>query len=593
MQKILDLISEEVKKAFEAAGYDAELGRVTLSNRPDLCEYQCNGAMAGAKKYHKAPIMIAQEVEEKLKGSSVLAEVSAVAPGFLNMKVKESFVKDYLIEMKDSEKFGLQMPEKPKKIIIDYGGANVAKPLHVGHLRPAIIGESVKRICRYAGHDVIGDIHMGDWGLQMGLVITELQKRQPDLVYFDDSYEGEYPAEAPFTISELEEIYPAASAKSKEDAEYKAAAMEATYKLQSGVRGHRALWNHMMRVSVEDLKKNYDNLDVEFDLWKGESDVQELIPGMVEMMKKGGYAYLSDGALVVDVKEETDTKEMPPCMILKSDGASLYNTTDLATIMDRVEKYRPDRMIYVTDKRQELYFEQVFRCARKTGLVNADTEFIHICNGTMNGKDGKPFKTREGGVMRLENLIGDINEEMLRKIRENAETKGYEVNEQDAEQTAKVVGLAAVKYGDLSNQASKDYIFDIDRFTSFEGDTGPYILYTIVRIKSILNKYVEQGGALTDTVIQEAVNDSEKSLMLEVAKFNTVMEAAYEELAPHRICAYIYDIANAFNHFYHETKILTEEDVQKKSGWIALLILTRDILEVCIDLLGFSAPERM
>ena len=369
--------------------------------------------------------------------------------------------------------------------------------------------------------------------------------------------------------------------------------MEATYKLQSGVRGHRALWNHMMRVSVDDLKKNYDNLDVEFDLWKGESDVQELIPGMVEMMKKGGYAYLSDGALVVDVKEETDTKEMPPCMILKSDGASLYNTTDLATIMDRMEKYRPDRMIYVTDKRQELYFEQVFRCARKTGLVNADTEFIHICNGTMNGKDGKPFKTRDGGVMRLENLIGDINEEMLRKIRENAETKGYEVNEQEAEQTAKVVGLAAVKYGDLSNQASKDYIFDIDRFTSFEGDTGPYILYTIVRIKSILNKYIEMGGILTGTVIQEAVNDSEKSLMLEVAKFNTVMEAAYEELAPHRICAYVYDIANAFNHFYHETKILAEEDAQKKSGWIALLILTRDILEVCIDQLGFSAPERM
>ena len=354
MQKIMDLISEDVKKAFESAGYDAELGRVTLSNRPDLCEYQCNGAMAGAKKYRKAPLVIAQEVAEGLRQSNVLAEVSAVAPGFLNIKVKESFVRDYLREMKESRKFGLQMPEKPGKIIVDYGGANVAKPLHVGHLRPAIIGESVKRICRYAGHDVIGDIHMGDWGLQMGLVITELHKRQPDLVYFDESYEGEYPAKAPFTISELEEIYPTASAKSKEDVAYKAAAMEATYKLQSGVRGYRALWNHIMGVSVDDLKKNYDNLDVEFDLWKGESDVQELIPGMVEMMKKGGHAYLSDGALVVDVKEETDTKEMPPCMILKSDGASLYNTTDLATIMDRMEKYNPDRMIYVTDKRQEL-----------------------------------------------------------------------------------------------------------------------------------------------------------------------------------------------------------------------------------------------
>ena len=593
MQKILDLISEEMKMAFEAAGYDAELGRVTLSNRPDLCEYQCNGAMAGAKKYHKAPLMIAQNVAEKLKESDVLSEVSAVAPGFLNMKVKESFVRDYLREMRADEKFGLQMPEKAKKIIVDYGGANVAKPLHVGHLRPAIIGESVKRICRYAGHNVIGDIHMGDWGLQMGLVITELKKRQPDLIYFDDTYEGEYPVEAPFTISELEEIYPTASAKSKEDAAYKAEAMEATHKLQSGERGHRALWNHIMRVSVEDLKKNYDNLDVEFDLWKGESDVQELIPGMVEMLKKGGYAYESDGALVVDVKEETDTKEVPPCMILKSDGAALYNTTDLATIMDRMERYHPDKMIYVTDKRQDLYFEQIFRCARKTGLVNTDTELMHIGNGTMNGKDGKPFKTREGGVMRLENLISEINEEMIRKIRENAETKGYEVDEKEAEETAKVVGLAAVKYGDLSNQAAKDYIFDIDRFTSFEGDTGPYILYTIVRIKSILNKYEEQGGELTDTVIQEAVNDSEKSLMLELPKFNTMMEAAYDEAAPHRICAYIYDIANAFNHFYHETKILTEEDVQKRSGWIALLALTRDVLEVCIDLLGFSAPERM
>lgn len=593
MRKLLDLISEEMMKAFEEAGYDAQLGRVTLSNRPDLCEYQCNGAMAGAKKYHKAPLMIAQDVAGKLAQSGVFSEVAAVAPGFLNLKVRESFVKDYLCQMRASEKFGLQTPKQAKKIIIDYGGPNVAKPLHVGHLRSAVIGESIKRICRYAGHHVIGDIHMGDWGLQMGLIITELQKRQPDLVYFDESYEGEYPAQAPFTISELEEIYPTASARSKEDEAYKADAMEATYKLQNGVRGYRALWSHIMKVSVEDLKRNYDNLNVEFDLWKGESDVHDLIPGMVENMKKGGYAYESDGALVVDVKEETDTKEVPPCMILKSDGAALYNTTDLATIMDRMEHYHPDKLIYLTDKRQELYFEQVFRCAKKTGLADADTELVHIGFGTMNGKDGKPFKTREGGVMRLERLIREINEEMIRKIQENAAAKGYEADMAEAQKTAKIVGLAAIKYGDLSNQASKDYIFDMDRFTSFEGDTGPYILYTIVRIKSILGKYTEQGGKLTDTVIGEAANDSEKSLMLEAAKFNTVMETAYEEIAPHRICAYIYDLANAFNHFYHETKILAEEDARKKSGWIALLMLVRDILEVCIDLLGFSAPERM
>lgn len=593
MQKLLDQISEEIKKAFAAAGYDAELGRVTLSNRPDLCEFQCNGAMAGAKQYHKAPLMIAQEVADKLADSRVFGEVSAVAPGFLNLKLRESFVTAYLNEMRRTEKFGLTMPVTPEKIIIDYGGANVAKPLHVGHLRPAIIGESIKRICRYAGHDVIGDVHLGDWGLQMGLIITELKHRQPELPYFDEAYEGEYPKEAPFTISELEEIYPTASAKAKEDDAYKAEALDATHRLQDGVRGYRAIWKHIMAVSIVDLKKNYTNLDVAFDLWKGESDVHDLIPGMVERMKADGFAYESDGALVVDVKEESDSKEMPPCIILKSDGAALYSTTDLATIMERMDQYKPDKIIYVTDKRQSLHFEQVFRCARKTGLVNGDTKLIHIGNGTMNGSDGKPFKTREGGVMRLENLIREINEEMIRKIHENAAEKGYQADEEQAVETARIVGLAAIKYGDLCNQAAKDYIFDMDRFTSFEGDTGPYILYTIVRIKSILAKYEEQGGKLTDIVIREATSMSEKSLMLELTKCNAVLEAACEETAPHKICAYIYDLANAFNHFYHETKILTEEDAQKKAGWIAALVLTKDVLETCIDLLGFSAPERM
>ncbi len=593
MQKILDRISEKMMEAFEKAGYDGSLGRVTLSNRPDLCEFQCNGAMAGAKQYHKAPLAIANDVADGLKDSAIFGEVAVAPPGFLNLKIKESFLKEYMNEMEQSEKFGLEKPACPQKIIIDYGGPNVAKPLHVGHLRSAIIGESIKRICRYAGHDVVGDIHLGDWGLQMGLIITELKQRQPELVYFQEDHTGEYPSEAPFTIAELEEIYPTASAKSKEDADYKAAAMEATYKLQNGVKGYRALWQHIMKVSIADLKKNYKKLNVEFDLWKGESDVQDIIPGMVDKMKRDGFAYESEGAWVVDVKEETDTKEIPPCMILKSDGASLYNTTDLATIQDRMKNYAPDKMIYLTDKRQDLYFEQVFRCARKTGLVNQKTELLHIGFGTMNGKDGKPFKTREGGVMRLENLIREIEEEMVRKIHENAQTKGYEVDGEEARRTAEIVGLAAIKYGDLSNQASKDYVFDIDRFTSFEGDTGPYILYTIVRIKSILAKYTEQGGKLTDIVIGEAANDSDKALMLELSKFHAMMEAAYEEAAPHRICAYIYDLANVFNRFYHETKILTEENDSRKTGWIALLKLTKEILETCIDLLGFSAPERM
>ncbi len=593
MKKLLDMLTEEMQKAFEAAGYDGALGRVTVSNRPDLCEYQCNGAMAGAKQYKKAPIMIANEVAEKLADNKVFKEAVAVAPGFLNLKVSEAFLLDYVTGMKAEEKFGLDMPENPKKIIIDYGGPNVAKALHVGHLRSAIIGESVKRIARFMGHDIIGDIHLGDWGQPMGLIIHELELRYPDLPYFDESYTGEYPAEPPFTIAELEEIYPTASGKSKEDAEYKEKAMEATFKLQSGVRGHRALWDHIIRVSVTDLKRNYANLNVEFDLWKGESDAHDAIPGMVQYMKDEGYAYLSDGALVVDVKEETDTKEIPPCMILKSDGASLYNTTDLATIQLRMEEYQPDKMIYLTDKRQDLYFEQVFRCAKKTKLVKPETELLHIGFGTMNGKDGKPYKTRQGGVPRLENLIAEINEEMLRKIKENAETKGYQLDEEEAAQTAKIVGLAAIKYGDLSNQPAKDYVFDVDRFTSFEGDTGPYVLYTIVRIKSILAKYKEQGGDLEAAQLQVVQNASEKALVMELTKFNSIMEAAYEESAPNKICAYIYDLANEFNHFYHETPILKETDETKKAGWIALLTLTRDVLESCIDMLGFGAPERM
>ncbi|CDA68722.1 MAG: arginine--tRNA ligase [Lachnospiraceae bacterium] len=588
MKKILDLISEEMQQAFAAAGYDAELGRVTVSNRPDLCEYQCNGAMAGAKKYHKAPIMIANDVAEKLSDSKVFAEVQAVAPGFLNLKIKNSFFTDYLKEMEKADKFGLDKPEKPMKIVVDYGGANIAKPLHVGHIRSAVIGESVKRILRYCGHEVIGDVHLGDWGLQMGLVITELKERKPDLVYFDDSFTGEYPTEAPFTISELEELYPTASKKSKEDPEYKAKAMDVTFKMQSGVRGYRAIWKHILNVSVADLKKNYGSLNVDFDLWKGESDVHDIIPGMVEYMKKEGYAHESEGALVVDVKEDTDTKEIPPCMILKSDGASLYNTTDLATIMDRMENIHPDEIIYLTDKRQELYFVQVFRCARKTGLVKPETILKWIGFGTMNGKDGKPFKTRDGGVMRLEVLIRETTEEMYRKITEN-----HELSEEEAKNTAKLIALAALKYGDLSNQASKDYVFDLDRFTSFEGDTGPYILYTIVRIKSILNKYKEQGGSPDTAELMDAVSASEKDLMMQLAGFKSTMESAGAELAPHKICAYIYDLANAFNRFYHETRILAEEDEKRKEGLIALLVLTKEIMETCIDVLGFSAPDRM
>ncbi len=588
MKKIIEEISEVVAEAFERAGYDAGFARVTVSNRPDLCEYQCNGAMAAKKQYKKAPIQIAGDVVAYLQDSELIEKAEAVMPGFINITLNRKSLAEYLQKMAEDQELSVEKTADPETIVIDYGGPNVAKPLHVGHLRSAIIGESIRRMGRRLGHHMIGDVHLGDWGLQMGLIITELQERKPELPYFDDSYTGEYPEEAPFTISELEEIYPTASKKSKEDDAYKNKALQATAELQSGRRGYRALWRHIISVSVTDLKKNYEKLDVHFDLWKGESDAQAYIPDMVQMMKNKGYAYEDQGALIVDVREEKDQKEVPPCMILKSDGAALYTTTDLATIVERMQDFDPDEILYVVDKRQEMHFIQTFRCARKTGLVKPETKLTFLGFGTMNGKDGKPFKTREGGVMRLETLIADIDREMFRKIVENKSVK-----DKDAEETAKIVGLSAIKYGDLSNQASKDYVFDVDRFTSFEGNTGPYILYTIVRIKSILNKFKAEGGSLEDAKILNAASDIEKKLMLQLSRYNEALIGAFEEKAPHRLCAYIYELSNNFNSFYHETRILTEENEGQKKSWLLLLKTVQRVLEDAIDVLGFSAPEEM
>lgn len=590
MEKIINIISKELMNAFVSKGYEEKYGNVTISNRPDLCQYQCNGALAAAKVYKKSPISIANEVVESISDNKMFHKVEAIMPGFINITISSEFLSSYLNDMNTSGQYGINKVETPKTIVLDFGGPNVAKPLHVGHLRSAVIGECLKRLNRYVGNTVIGDAHLGDWGLQMGLIITELKKRKPELVYFDNNYHGEYPAEAPFTISELEEIYPTANEYSKTHPEFKEEAKNATFLLQSGNKGYTALWNHILNVSITDLKKNYDNLNVSFDLWKKESDASPYIPDMVTYLKENNYTRISDGALVVDVKEETDTKEMPPCMILKSDGASLYDTTDLATMVERMKLFNPDAITYVVDKRQELYFERVFRCAKKTKLVGEDVKLTFLGFGTMNGKDGKPFKTRDGGVMRLESLITNINDEVMKKMMENRD-----MPEDEAKVIAKKVGLAALKYGDLSNQASKDYIFDIDRFISFEGNTGPYILYTIVRIKSILNKYKEITGNndFKENTIKPSDIESQVSLMLEVSKFNDVIEHACEENAPHRICGYIYDLANAFNSFYHENKIIAEEDKEKQSSWIGLIALVQGILETCIDILGFDAPDKM
>ena len=583
MERILDKISHKMSAAFEAAGFDPVYGRVTVSNRPDLCEYQCNGALAAAKVYHKAPIQIAQAVAEKLDPQDFDA-IEAVMPGFLNLRLSGGFLQAYLEEMRTADRFGVEPDPDPKAVVVDYGGPNVAKPLHIGHLRSAIIGESMKRICKFFGNRVIGDIHLGDWGLQMGLIIAGLSEQQPELPYFDGNFTGPYPQEAPFTISELEKIYPAASARSKVDEEFSKKAHTATYELQSGRPGYRALWQHIMRVSITDIRSIYDDLDVHFESWLGESDAQPYIPPMVEDLKARGFTQESNGALIFPVAEEGDKKEIPPCILIKSDGSVLYDTTELATMVQRTKDFDPGKMLYLADKRQALHFEQVFRAARKSGIVKDGTELEFLGFGTMNGKDGKPFKTRDGGVMRLQQLISDITDFVRQKVLEN-----QIVEPELVEDTTKRVAMAALKYGDLSNQPTKDYIFDMDRFAAFEGNTGPYILYTIVRVKSILAKY----GPYEDLAIQAPGSQSEKDLHLTITRLAPALETAYRTSSPNLICAYIYDLAGAVNKFYHETRILGEEDEGKKAGYIALIALAKNILETCIDLLGFSAPEKM
>lgn len=596
MKKIIAILQEKIEKGFIEAGYDKKYGKVITSNRPDLCEFQCDGALAAAKEYKKAPIIIANNVLEKCKQDEEFEKIEVVNPGFINITVAPKFLAKYCNEMLEHKKFGCDM-ETEKTVVVDYGGPNVAKPLHVGHLRPAIIGESVKRIHKFFENKVIGDVHLGDWGLQMGLVIEELKYRHPDWCYFDENFEGEYPEEVPFTVSDLEEIYPCASAKTKTNEnsteqeiiaanEFKENARKNTSYLQQKKKGYYDLWKKIVEISVKDLKENYKKLNVEFDLWLGESDSQKYVNPMVEKMEKLGIIYESDGAMVVDVQEPEDTTEINPCMVLKTGGVSCYQTTDLATIMQRELDFAPNEIIYVVDKRQELHFTQVFRCARKAKLVPESTKLTFLGFGTMNGKDGKPFKTRNGGVMRLENLIEEVNQKIYNKMKETKE-----ISEEEAENISKIVGLASLKYADLSNQISKDYIFDIDKFTSIEGNTGPYILYTIVRIKSILKKYYEDHEKVENKILEPS-NEIEKKLLITISKYNRILENAYREDAPFILCAYLYELANTFNTFYQKVKILQGNEEKLESN-IVLLTLIKEIFENGVSLLGFDVPDKM
>ncbi len=582
-------LSEIVKTAFSSCGYDESYGVVTVSNREDLCQFQCNGALAAAKFYRKNPVAIAQEIVASLEGNKIFASVTFAPPGFINMNVSDDYLATYAGEMLIDSRLCLPKAPDKKTIVIDYGGPNVAKPLHIGHLRTAIIGEALKRLAKFLGHEVIGDVHLGDWGLQMGLIIAGLESKQPDLCYFDENYDGDYPKGCPVTIDDLNALYPEASARSKVDEEFKKTAQKATYDLQNGRRGYVALWKSFLEISVSDLKKSYAKLNVDFDKWLGESDSAPYVEDMIASLKDRGLAYLSDGALIVDVALPDDKEEIPPIIISKSDGSQLYGTTDIATIIQRVRDFDPDEIWYVVDIRQALHFKQVFRATRKAGFIRYDVELFHIGFGTMNGKDGKPYKTRDGGVMRLSDLIETVSSAALAKMNESEVMR--EVSDEDKKTEAEKVGIAALKFGDLINQPAKDYVFDMDRFLASEGKTGPYLQYCVVRIASVLAKAEEAGISCGDILPPSSA--SERALILKLASVGDVLFRAIDEKAPTGICEVLFDIAGVFNRFYHENKILTEENVARRASWLSLLKLTHKMMTTLLEILAIDIPDHM
>lgn len=589
MPTVRQFLTRVVSDAFEKCGYAPELGHVTRSDREDLCQFQCNGALSAAKLYRKSPMQIAAEVTDKLRDNPIFGSINAVPPGFINIILDDSFLAEKAFEMLNDERLLLPKAEKPKTIVIDYGGPNVAKPLHIGHLRTAIIGEALKRLARFLGHIVIGDVHLGDWGLQMGLIIEELRLKQPGLVYFDENHTDEYPEEPPVTLEDLNSLYPEASLRAKNDEEFRRAAQKATNELQNGRRGYVALWRHFLSVSINDLKKSYKKLNVEFDKWLGESDADKYVPELLKILEDKKIAYLSDGALVVDIALPEDEEPVPPVIISKSDGSQLYATTDLATILQRVRDFNPDEMWYVVDNRQAMHFKQVFRAARRAGLVDDGVGLYHTGFGTMNGKDGKPYKTREGGVMRLSDLIETVTEAARRKTAES-ETAA-DLPEDERERVIEQVGIAALKFGDLINHRTKDYVFDIDRFLSSEGKTGPYLQYTVVRIKSVLRKAAETGAESGEILPPE--NEVERALIIRLLGVGDMLLRAFEEKAPNIICEILFDIAGLFNRFYFENKIITNPDEKRRASWLSLLELVSKTISLLLDILATDVPERM
>lgn len=582
---ITKILTDKLSAAFAECGYSAELGTVVTSDRPDLCQFQCNGAFAGAKLYHKAPRMIAADAAAKLEGDADLEKVEVVGAGFINITVSDEFLLGYVKQALADENLGIPQAEKPETVVLDYGGPNVAKPLHIGHLRSAVIGEALKRLVRATGRKTISDVHLGDWGLQMGLVMAELQERHPEWACFAEDFDAENFAGVDLDAESLNVIYPFASAKSKENDDFKQKARAVTAKLQKGDPGYTALWREIIRISVADMKKNYENLNVDFDYWYGESDAEKYVPELLDVLNEKGLLHESQGAMVVDVEEESDKITIPPVIIKKSDNSNIYATTDLATLIQREHDFKPDQIWYIVDARQGLYFTQVFRCAKKAGIVPEEVTLAHIGYGTMNGADGKPYKTREGGVMRLADFYNTVYEAALERVSASNFSK-----DADREDIARKITVATIKFGDLVNYCMKDYVFDMDKFMAPDGKTGSFLLYTIARINSILKKAEGAGEQFDSSAVY---TDSERDLLLKISLSGEAFALAYREKAPSVICENAYQLASAFSKFYHDNHILTEEDADKKRAWLNICAAVRTVLEKHLDVLGIEPVEMM
>lgn len=589
-KSLTSALTDIFAKAFQAEGLPVQLGLVRISDRPDLAQFQCNGALSGAKEKKEAPRALAERIVEAVQDDTLFASLEIAGPGFINIKLTPQAIVAHLQDQLDAERLGVQNIGQNAPVVLDYGGPNVGKPMHVGHIRAAFIGDTVRRLLKASGFQTLGDVHLGDWGTQMGQILMEFKRRHPEWVYFDESFTGPYPEDAPFTMADFEEVYPAASKACKENEALADEARAATVELQNKRPGYYALWRQFVDLSIASINANYEQMNVHFDLWKGEADVHDLIAPMVEKLKKDGFAVESDGALVVPVSDEGDDKEYPPLILYKRDGAVMYGTTDLATLVERMDLYSPARIVYVVDKRQHLHFEQVFRAAHKSGIVPQNVELTHAGFGTMNGTDGKPFKTREGGVLKLEDLIEMARDKARERVAE-AELAS-DLSSEEKEEIARKVALAAMRFADLQNPRQSDYVFDLDKLVSFEGKTGPYLLYQAVRIKSLLNKAgfnAREAAALEIGTLGEA----ETPLALLLTEFPDVVANAVANYTPHVLCDYIFRLAQAFSSFYNSCHILSETDQAKKTGWLNLCAATLAVLEQSLDLIGLDVPEKM